>query len=604
MPFSNLGTVIVDLFDYDPLRSNHSLTRLWQKLTALQMNAQQVQRFLHKYGEQSKDLPQLELSKLNEDFGLAESQLEDLYAEVRLSNNISEQTLAALADRYVDYLNRVRGLCRSVWSKFDLISMAVGGVVIICAFLFNISLAFCETQSTQLSAVAFAAIFCIALCGVANLLQLLHPGFVLIFGVITVVLFLITIFVFTAAKSMFTLLFSGNCCFRFVEIFSVLLCCVHSISLLSNSFIVYEDRSTLFLVQSLVAMMMFAQTSVASCCHLSTIDPASKRRVLKESPLIMVRALLLIAALASCIRLSAVFHSCREEQVDCEVSWFAQPLSAVLVKFEHFRLARLSVSVGSVVVVIAIVSMWLRHCGNLNGLEPSVVAVRYILPVIGVCLCMYWLVDGFLLHNSTGRLVAAGITALPRLVYVLSLAAVVVVAISPLCLLMLHPQQDGNAEEARIDQLCNVPYQELITQIYGHVRKNWQSVLTTPDESSRSADNTPVVYGLATVYSSGHIVLLTAVAMVMMLVLGDNNAPSIALWMVCEICVLELHSTYIHCWSDETGILHSGTLLLDTFNETYQDFWQYTIHVRAMHGPGPGRSGPEILFFKTGQAGP
>lgn len=559
VPFSNLGTVIVDLFDYDPSRSNRSLFRLQQKLAALQLNAEQVQRFLHEYGEQSNDLPHLELSKLNEDFG----QLDDLFNELHSSSNVSEQTLAALAGGYVNYLSGVRGLCRSVWSKFDLVSMAVGGVVIICAFLFNIAIAVCETRSTQLSSAAFAVLSCVALCGVANLLQLLHLGIVLLFGITTIALFLITIFVFTA-KNMFASLFSGSCHYlRLVEIFSVLLCCVHSISLLSNSFIVYEAHSTLFLVQSLVAAMIIAQTLVASCRRLSSIDPASKRRVPKESPWITVHTVLLVAALASCIRLSAVFRSCREEQVDCEVSWFAQPLSAVLVKFEQFRLARLSVSVGSVVAVIAVVTTWLRHCGNLNGLEPSVVAVRYILPLTGFCLCMYWLVDGFLLHNSTGRLIVAGITALPRLVYVMSLATVVVVAISPLCLFMLRPQQDDNAEQERIDQLRNVPYEELITQIYGHVRKNWQSVLTTPDESD-SADRTPVVYGLATVYSSGHIVLLTAVAMVMMLVLGDNMAPSIALWVVCEICVLELHATNVHCWSDEGNfciLLHHCPLM-------------------------------------------
>jgi len=548
VPFSNLGTVIVDLFEYDPLHSNHSSIHLQQNLTALQLNARQVHHFLHKYSEQSNDLPQVELDKLNEDFTLAESQLEELFSEMHSNVNVSDQAFAALADRYVDYLGRVRGLCRSVWSKFDLVTMAVGGVVIICAFLFNIAIAVCETQSTQLSAVAFSAVSCIALCGVANLLQLLHSAIILLFSVFTIALFLI-MFVFVAQNA-FTRPFSSNRCFWFVEIFSISLCCLHSISLLSNSFVVYEDRSTLFLVQSVVAAMLVAQTFVAPCRRLSTIDPASKRRMPKESPWAMIQMVLLVAALAGCIRLSAVFRSCREEQVDCEVSWFTQPLSAILVKFERFRLARLSTSVASVIAVIAIVTMWLRHCGNLNGLEPSVVAVRYVLPLTGFCLCMYWLVDGFMLHNNTGRLIVAGVTALPRLVYVLSLATVVVVAISPLCLLVLHLEQDGSAEDERIDQLRNVSYQELITQIYGHVRKNWRSVLTTPDES-RPSDDTPLVYGLATVYSSGHIVLLTAVAMVIMLVLGDNMAPSIALWVVCEICLLELHAAYVHCSCDE-----------------------------------------------------
>lgn len=549
VPFSNLGTVIVDLFDYDPSHSNSSLARMRQKLAALQLNAQQVQRFLHRYSKESNDLPQFELSKLDEDFSLTESQLEQVLSELSSSKNMSDQALSAVADKYLHYLGRVRGLCRSVWSKFDLVTMAVGGVVIICAFLLNFALAVCETKSTQLLAVVFLAVSAVGFSGIANLLQLLHPVFILLLTVFAVALFLATIFVFIG-KYFFCGLSSANCCRRFIEMFSVLLCCMHSVSLLSNSFVVYEDRSTLFLVQSLLIAVLVAQTSVGICHHLSTADSGAKRRVPKEFPWSAVRVVLLVVAIAGCIRLSAVFRSCREEQVDCEASWFAQPLTAILVKLEHFRLARLSVSVVSVIIVIAVVTLWLRHCGNLNGLEPSVVAVRYIMPVTGMCLCSYWLVDGFMLHNTNSRLIASGVTALPRLVYVLSLATVLVIAVSPLCLLVLRPQQDSIAEVERLDQLRNVSPDELITQIYSHIRKNWRSVLKTPD-ASRPDDNIPVVYGLATVYSSGHIVLLTAGAMVMMLVLGDNMAPSIALWMICEVCLLELHSANAHCWSDD-----------------------------------------------------
>jgi len=549
VPFSNLGTVIVDLFDYDPLHSNSSLIRLQHKLSALQLNAQQVQRFLREYSKQSNDLPQSELNKLDEDFNFAESWLEKLFSEISSNKHVSDLALAALAERYIDYLDRVRGLCRSVWSKFDLVTMAVGGVVIICAFLFNVVSAVCETKSTQLSAVTFVAVSVVGLSGVANLLQLLHPGFILLFTIFTVASFLIMIFVFVG-KYIVTWLSYSNCHFQFVEIFSILMCCTHSVYLLSNSFVVYEDRSTLFLVQSLLFALLVTQTSAVHHRRLSTVDLGAKRRTPKEFPWSSVHVALLVVALAGCVRLSSVFRSCREEQVDCEVSWFAQPLTAILMKFEHFRLARLSFSVVSVVAVVATVTLWLRRCGNLNGLEPSVVAMRYIMPLIGFCLCLYWLVDGFMLHNTASRLTAAGITALPRLVYVLSLATIVVVVVNPLCLLVLRPQQDSIAEDDGIDQLRNVSHEELIAQIYGHVRRNWRSLLKTPDES-RAADNVPVVYGLATVYSSVHIVLLTAVAMVIMLVLGDNMAPSIALWMISEIFLLELHSANIHCWSDE-----------------------------------------------------
>ena len=501
MPFSNLGTVISDLFDYDPSRTNNTLTGIHQKLTALQRNAQQVQRFLYEYGQQSNDLPQFELSKLDESFHHAESQLELLFGEISSGGNVSYQALAALADSYIDYLGRVRRLCHSVWSKFDLVTMAAGGSVIICAFLFNIVLAVCKEESTSLSASMFVAASTVGLSGVVNLLQLLPSCISMLMTAIAVVFFLIRVIVLIG-KLIFTQFSSSRCYFQCPEVFSILLCCVHSASLLSNSFIVYEDRSALFLMQSL----LIVQTSVTLFRHFSTLDQGAKRRVSKEFLWASVYAGLLLVVFASCIRLSAVFRSCREEQVDCEISWFAQPLSAIVVKFERLRLARLCVSIAAVVVFIATVTQWMRHCGNLNGLEPSVLAMRYIVPLTGFCLCMYWFVDGFLLHSSTSRLTIAGVTALPRLVYVLSLAIIIVVAVMPMTVFMLHPQQDNVTEEDLIEQLRNVSHEQRITQIYGHVRKNWRSV-KIPDSSNPST-NPPVVYGLATVYSCGHMVLM------------------------------------------------------------------------------------------------
>jgi len=551
VPFSNLGTVIVDLFDYDPLRTNNTRTRVLQKLTALQQNAEQVQCFLHKYNEQSNDLPQLQLTMLEEEYRSAKSQLKELFSHVSSNENISDEALSALANRYIDYLGRVRDLCRSVWSKFDLVTMTVGGFVIICAFLFNVVLALCEPKSTQLSAVVFVAVSTVGLSGVAGLLQLQSPGLFLLLTSFAIAFFLIVIFLFVG-KHIVAWILSCSGCFQLLEVFSAALCSVHSVSLLSNSFVVYEDRSTLFLVQSL----LIVQTFVVLCRRLSTVDQGAKRRTPKEFswPSFYYIALLIVI-FAVCVRTSALFRLCREEQTDCEVSWFSQPLSAVLMKFEQFRLARMSVSVAAVVFIVVVVTAWMRHCGNLNGLEPTVVAVRYIVPLLGICLIVYWIVDGFVLPAGTSRLTVASITVLPQLIYWLSLAVVIVIVINPLCVFVLRPQQDTVVDEQCIERLRNASHEERITQIYGHVRKNWRSVLKTTDARDQS-DDTPIVYGLATVYSSGHIALLTAVAMVMMLVLGDNMAPSIALWVVCEICLLELHAAYVHCWSVEGKLIN------------------------------------------------
>ena len=542
IPFSNLGTIIIDLFDRDPSQSNNMQSSMQQKLTALHLNAWQVNRFLHKYSEESNDLPAFELDDLDAEYRLAEDHLEELFSQIYSGKNVSMEELDALVDRYMDYLGRARGLCRSVWSKFDLVTMAVGGFVLVCAFLFNTAVAISGTKSIPLSTITYVAVLAVILFGVASLLQLLPPVFTLLPTVFATACILIT----AICKDFVTRLSWSYSHVKISEIFSILLCFSHSLSLLSNSFVVYEDRSSSFILQSLLILTLVVQMLAI----LSVVDSGAKRRVPKECLWMFVRVVLLVLAVACCLRLSTLFRSCREEQLDCEVSWFLQPLSAILLKFEHFRLMRLFISVASVISVIAVVTLWLRHCGNLNGLEPSVVAMRYVVPLSGFCLCTYWFVDGFMMHAGTSKLTTAGLTSLPRLVYALSLATVVVVAICPLCVFILRPRQGNSAEEERLERLQGVSHEELIAQIYCHVRQNWRSVLKSPD-ATRPSEDTPVVYGLATVYSSAHIVFMTAIAVVVMLVLGDNMAPSMAVLLACGICLFELHAAFVHCWSEE-----------------------------------------------------
>ena len=52
----------------------------------------------------------------------------------------------------------------------------------------------------------------------------------------------------------------------------------------------------------------------------------------------------------------------------------------------------------------------------------------------------------------------------------------------------------------------------------------------------------PLVYGLATVFSSSHLVLLVVVSMVLCLLLGDGLVFSVLLQLCTLFCFLELHA--------------------------------------------------------------
>jgi len=58
------------------------------------------------------------------------------------------------------------------------------------------------------------------------------------------------------------------------------------------------------------------------------------------------------------------------------------------------------------------------------------------------------------------------------------------------------------------------------------------------------AEATPVVYGLATAYSSSSIVLITSVSILLALLVGEGLAPSLLLLAAALFCLLELHASY------------------------------------------------------------
>ncbi|CAH0479237.1 unnamed protein product [Peronospora belbahrii] len=147
IPFGNLGSVIPSLFfmpSSSSDKSDNSALSAFQTLNrALRLNLDQVRRYLFRYSSVSK-LPRRaydQLEKLFEETRRLENQL----AQVHGSNNAptySKADLPLLLRLHEDlsklqqkYLREALSLGRSIWTQFDLCSMSWGIMLLLWAFI-------------------------------------------------------------------------------------------------------------------------------------------------------------------------------------------------------------------------------------------------------------------------------------------------------------------------------------------------------------------------------------------------------------------------------------------------------------------------------------
>lgn len=547
IPFSNVGVTISDLFnitvpiDNPPVASR--FLSAYRLVRASQLNAHQVKQYVSEYVKLSDELPLAELDTLNSLLTAADLELKELIPALNTkSADKSSPDMASrfedLHEKYTKYVVGVRDLCRSVWSKFDLVAMGLGGAICFSAFVLNVAAIMARSFSFKVLVAVFAyvaGIFFVAFTYLFGSSAAWVTDWHLV-GVVGAAACLVVL-IMPLAGMLSVGLRSPAVEFHWPDVFALAVSVLHAVSQLSNSFIVYEDRLVSFLAVSVVLALL------ASVVRRSNAEAIAGRRGVASRGFRSAGAVLLLAAVfAACLRVSAVFYACREEQIGCETSPFAQPLSAVSPEFAQFKTARCCLSAASIVAVCYAVFRWLRHRGNLNGYAYSVLMMYYAVPLAAATVCVYWFADGMLSQNER-RVLARLLTALPRLVYVLTTSVVVMSVISPLCLYLIPRQSESDS----VPRLHNLPFMNAdvaVPQIYNHLRYNWKSLLKTSNSapSGGSENKTPIVYGLATVYSSSLLVPIAAVVVLVSMLVGDNSAPSVTLFAAAIFMLCELHA--------------------------------------------------------------
>ncbi|CAI5715348.1 unnamed protein product [Peronospora destructor] len=266
IPFGNLGSVIPSLFFVPPSsfdKGENSALAAFQTLNrALRLNLDQVRRYLFRYSSASK-LPKRaydRLEKLFEDIRRLEGQLEsvqgssktpaysnaDLPLLLRLHEDLSKQQQ--------NYLREALSLGRSLWTQFDLCSMGWGMMLLLWAFIIGViatraasAHSISESWSLPLGVIAGVGSL-LFLCPASVNLPLL-PAAQLSRGLVaascTCLANMTLHFVFrrqckayTTRNNARTLLSSISAAW----VVSAVIVVLHALALLSNSYIVMEDK--------------------------------------------------------------------------------------------------------------------------------------------------------------------------------------------------------------------------------------------------------------------------------------------------------------------------------------------------------------------------
>ncbi len=228
------------------------------------------------------------------------------YDEVKIRlDDFNDTLFESVTEEMVDFIRGVRSVCVLKWARFNDVYI-YGGILLLL--------------------IHFASVFVILLSKPSRLFRLKIPKL---------------------TKKLKILLFHSA---DWVSFLSLLLIVSHSLSLFSNSFVVYELKVVLFSHQTLIIVL-----AVTKLKHLLIGRSSHETEKLMS---VCFKALLPYVVVMVCARLSASFHSCRDQQDDCTPAEFLKPYS-------KFSESSLSSNILKVTLIGSTVFMYraaLSHC--------------------------------------------------------------------------------------------------------------------------------------------------------------------------------------------------------------------------------------------------
>jgi len=285
----------------------------------------------------------------------------------------------------------------------------------------------------------------------------------------------------------------------------------------SNSFVIQEAKILSYLLAAAILLLSHELLRLSARLDFRTKFKASQ--FLRSTAL----RLILASVLAIClIRFAYTLFRCREEQGNCSDFVNTGGAGFSLKKPGTGKTYILAVVV--LVVYTTLTRLYLRSCGNLTGNLPNVLLARYGPTVASICAGGHIL----LANSSIKNIQRTHIDAMALVIYGLLLVQIIVVSWAPLMTFVLPPRSSHtvtiNGNES------------IVPEIFRKMKRMYEG----DDDERRS--QIPVVYGLATVYSSIVIAFGVFLALVMIVLLEPRASIGLVVCVAVGAILLSVHS--------------------------------------------------------------
>lgn len=494
IPFSSLGSIIFDAIPTERFSVNQD----WQYcLISLWKNIQQITTYIDQY---SKTSDQFNPTKLET--------LDVKYKELlfRINSVRNDQSFQSLIKDAREYMNMARQMCEDVWIQFDSFSMSRGlllmfltiffGYMIIDGIpndrlpeIFMSSFIFCSYLVVLVVGLASVGAWCLDFVDNLELTLFFATGMSSIF--------MLAMLVIQNWEVIAINWYDSNINYSWYKAGARLIILLSISGLFSNSYIIEEASVLLFLTLTIIWLIVY-----------ETVSPKFKSKTV----------LFLTLFLSFLIRFAQSYWRCREESTWCANTIFHhnEINTKVNTKFETV------ITLIILALFVTCTRIWLRSCGNLVGFKPLIILTRYSPTVIVVLTGGFWILHELPKETKLKIAQTWQIDLFVWIIYVIIAVAVVLVILQPLCIYVIPKKK----KETQVYGDKNI-----IPQLFNHVKGLYKA-------EASDTSQTPIVCGLATVYSAVYVVISIFVLLLVGLLLGDTTAVSAVLMYAAAVLTL------------------------------------------------------------------
>ncbi|XP_062828683.1 GPI ethanolamine phosphate transferase 3 [Anolis carolinensis] len=542
VPYSNIGEVMDDLFATE----GDTATSVLAQLAAYNVNARQVDRFLHTYSLAAQDIPAEKLGRLQSLFSATVEEHEQVMAQAGFPEL---PQLERLRGQFRRYLREARAVCAESWARFHPVRMVSG-----CALLTS-SCLLCYIASRVSAGLSFSyrrLLWYPFLWGAAGAAG---AGAMHLSGVATTDLLLLCSWAAAASQVGFfwhcwaghagrshaasaRLPFGGlglrqRLRVGLVPALGILL--LRCGAMFSDSFVMAEGQVVPFLLMSLVLLFVLGLHWNGRLREGST----------KSWWVLGFLGIIVLTA-----RLSGLFQQCREETPACRSSTLLAPLS----KLQDPQAKNLSYALCLAVLASLAWGMrcWMRHYGNLNSPSAPVCFVRWGFPLLALGVGGFWAVTSGS-EDDLAKLhawVQLALVSFPRGVFALGAVGLLLLLCDPVTVFV---RDSRNADPAMGAPIVSPSSQAELLHVIPQLYRRMQETLRSRLDAGKDRDRATVeAYGLGSVYSAALLIFLALLGFLLMMLHSERLSLAFLL-LFLEAFVLLWMQAYAVALSSSTS---------------------------------------------------